>query len=204
MVDERLADLRAATEECLGALALDCREAHGELTLGVEPGSLPEALVRLREGQALRMTTLVDICGVDFPDREPRFEVVYHLLSMEQVSRLRLKLAVAEGESVPSAVEVHPSANWYEREVFDMYGIEFTGHPDMRRLLTDYGFRGHPLRKDFPLTGFVELRYDEARQRVAYEPVQLTQAYRDFEFLSPWEGAAAARHALPGEGDETE
>ncbi len=199
MVDRRLDDLRAAAMQCLGELALQISEAHGELTISVAPAGIVRVLVGLRDDPALRMTTLIDVCGVDYPGREPRFEVVYHLLSISYTSRLRLKAAVPEGETLPSAVDAHPSAEWYEREVFDMYGIEFAGHPDLRRILTDYGFQGHPLRKDFPLTGFVELRYDETRGRVAYEPVRLVQAYRDYDFLSPWEGAAAVRDAGDGE-----
>lgn len=202
MADERLADLRAAAEACLGGRLAAIEEFRGELTLEAAPSDMPAALAALRDDPELQMTTLVDLCGVDYPSRVPRFDIVYHLLSMRQVARLRLRTKIGEGEPMPSAVKVHPSANWFEREVFDMYGVEFEGHPDLRRILTDYGFEGHPLRKDFPLTGFVEVRYDETRQRVAYEPVRLTQAYRSFEFLSPWEGAAASREALEREGGE--
>ena len=195
MAVEPLADLRDGVEACLGKRVLDAATARGELTVRVHPAEVADCLLALRDDSELGMTLLIDICGVDWPTREPRFDVVYHLLSLSEVGRLRLKVQVGEDEPVPSAVGVFPAANWYEREVFDMYGIEFSGHPDLRRILTDYGFRGHPLRKDFPLTGFVELRYDEARKRVAYEPVRLTQAYRDFDFLSPWEGASAVRHS---------
>lgn len=194
-----LDETRVAVERCLDGQSVEFTEARGELTAIIEPGSVVGALTVLRDDSALLMSTLVDICGVDYPGREPRFDVVYHLLSMPFAARLRLKLRVDEGQTVPSVTGVHPSADWYEREVFDMYGIEFEGHPDLRRILTDYGFQGHPLRKDFPLTGFVELRYDESRQRVAYEPVRLVQSYRDFEFLSPWEGAEVVRQAAAEE-----
>ncbi len=195
MAVEPLADLRDGVEACLGKRVLTAETARKELTVQVDSGEVADCLQALRDDSELGMTLLIDICGVDWPARVPRFDVVYHLLSLSEVGRLRLKIQVGEDESVPSVVGVFPAANWYEREVFDMYGIEFEGHPDLRRILTDYGFRGHPLRKDFPLTGFVELRYDEERKRVAYEPVRLTQAYRDFDFLSPWEGANAVRHS---------
>ncbi len=142
----------------------------------------------------------MDICGVDYPDREKRFEVVYHLLSMRQNHRIRISVPVAEDEIVPSCIELYPAADWFEREVFDMYGVMFSGHPDLRRILTDYGFRGHPLRKDFPTTGYIEVRYDEEQKRVVYEPVKLTQDYRQFDFMSPWEGA---EYILPGDEKES-
>ena len=195
MATDHLADLRESVESCLAGRMLGTETALGELTVRVQPCDTAACLEALRDDSELGMSVLIDICGVDWPAREPRFDVVYHLLSMSEIARLRLKIEVGENQPVPSATGVFPAANWYEREVFDMYGIEFEGHPDMRRILTDYGFRGHPLRKDFPLTGFVELRYDEARKRVAYEPVRLTQAYREFDFLSPWEGANAVRQA---------
>jgi NADH-quinone oxidoreductase subunit C len=141
-------------------------------------------------------TVLIDICGVDWPQRAKRFDVVYHFLSLKQNARVRLKVQVAEDETVPSIVSIHPAAGWFERETFDMYGIVFDGNPDMRRLLTDYGFSGYPLRKDFPLTGYVELRYDDELKRVVYRPVKLVQEFRDFDFMSPWEGAP---HILPGD-----
>ncbi len=139
---------------------------------------------------------LVDLCGVDWPQRAKRFDVVYHLLSLTNNQRIRVKAMVGEGEAVPSCVRVYPAANWFEREAFDMYGIAFDEHPDLRRILTDYGFSGNPLRKDFPLTGYVELRYDDELKRVVYQPVQLVQEFRDFDFMSPWEGAP---HILPGD-----
>lgn len=170
--------------------------SYGELNVEVQPAHLVGFLEFLKSDGACRFGLLVDITAVDYPEREKRFDVVYHLLSMQQNQRLRVKVALAEDEICPSAVGVHPSANWYERETFDMFGILFSGHPDLRRLLTDYGFRGHPLRKDFPTTGYVEVRYDEVQKRVVYEPVKLTQEYRQFDFMSPWEGA---QYILPGD-----
>jgi NADH-quinone oxidoreductase subunit C len=170
--------------------------AQGELTLHVPLTGLVALLDFLKTDQRCRFSTLVDITAIDHPDRAPRFDLVYHLLSMYQNHRIRLKLAVAETDMIPSIIAVHPSANWFEREVFDMFGLLFSGHPDLRRILTDYGFRGHPLRKDFPTTGYTEVRYDEARKRVVYEPVSLVQEYRQFDFMSPWEGA---EYILPGD-----
>ncbi len=175
---------------------IDAVEAFGELTLTVTLASLP-ALVRfLKSDETCKFSSLVDITAVDYPARRARFDVVYHFLSMYRNQRIRLKAAVRDDEMVPSIVAEHPSANWFEREVFDMFGILFSGHPDLRRILTDYGFRGHPLRKDFPTTGYVEVRYDEAAKRVVYEPVKLVQDYRQFDFMSPWEGA---HYILPGD-----
>lgn len=170
--------------------------AHGELTVEVAPTHLVAFVDFLRSDANCKFSSLVDITAVDHPERPQRFDVVYHLLSMYQNQRIRLKLAVREDEMVPSLIGVHPSADWFEREVFDMFGILFSGHPDLRRILTDYGFRGHPLRKDFPTTGYVEVRYDEAEKRVVYEPVKLVQDYRQFDFMSPWEGA---QYILPGD-----
>lgn len=172
------------------------RITYDELTLVSDAGSIIELLKFLQGNAACQFTTLVDICGVDYPDREKRFEVVYHLLSMRQNHRIRISVPVAEDEIVPSCIELYPAADWFEREVFDMYGVMFSGHPDLRRILTDYGFRGHPLRKDFPTTGYIEVRYDEEQKRVVYEPVKLTQDYRQFDFMSPWEGA---EYILPGD-----
>ena len=157
---------------------------------------LSAADVTTRDDPACRFSTLVDITAIDHPERAQRFDVVYHFLSMYRNHRIRVKVKVAEDEMVPSLVDLHPSANWFEREVFDMFGILFSGHPDLRRLLTDYGFRGYPLRKDFPTTGYTEVRYDEALKRVVYEPVKLVQEYRQFDFMSPWEGA---EYILPGD-----
>ncbi len=167
---------------------LDHHVSNGELVVMTEPNSILPLLTFLREDERCQFTTLSDLCGVDYPTRPKRFEVVYNLLSIVKNCRIRLKLSVDENTPVPSAVEIHPSANWYEREVWDMYGVVFSGHPDLRRILTDYGFEGHPQRRDFPLTGYVELRYDEDKKRVVYEPVKLNQAYRSFDNLSPWEG----------------
>ena len=170
--------------------------AFGELTVVANLANL-EALVEfLRDDASCRFSTLVDITAVDHPERAQRFDVVYHFLSMYRNQRIRVKLAVREEEMVPSITDLHPSANWFEREVFDMFGILFSGHPDLRRILTDYGFRGYPLRKDFPTTGYTEVRYDEALKRVVYEPVKLVQEYRQFDFMSPWEGAD---YILPGD-----
>jgi NADH-quinone oxidoreductase subunit C len=171
----------------------------GELILTATPAAIADLLGFLRDDRGAEFTTLIDITAIDWPERESRFEVVYHLLSMRQNQRLRVKIAVREDGIVPSVSEVYPAATWFEREVFDMYGVMFSGHPDLRRILTDYGFTGHPLRKDFPTTGYVEVRYDEAEKRVVYEPVKLVQEYRQFDFMSPWEGA---EHILPREGKE--
>ena len=168
--------------------------AHGELTLNVRAEQIVTVLTFLRDDARCKFTTLIDICGVDYPDRPKRFEVVYHLLSMQLNQRIRLRAETDEEAAVPSVAGVHPCADWFEREAFDMYGILFSGHPDLRRLLTDYGFQGFPLRKEFPMTGHVEVRYDPEQQRVVYEPVKLTQAFRNFDFLSPWEGMT-----LPGD-----
>jgi NADH-quinone oxidoreductase subunit C len=170
--------------------------AHGELTMTVTLSSLESFVEFLRDDSNAKFSTLVDITAVDRPEREARFDVVYHFLSMYRNHRIRVKAAVREDEMVPSLIGVHPSANWFEREVFDMFGILFSGHPDLRRILTDYGFRGYPLRKDFPTTGYTEVRYDEAQKRVVYEPVKLVQEYRQFDFMSPWEGA---EYILPGD-----
>jgi NADH-quinone oxidoreductase subunit C len=170
--------------------------AHGELTLTVSLQYLQGLVEFLRDDATCRFTSLVDITAIDHPERAARFDVVYHFLSMYQNQRIRLKVAVRSEDMVPSIHDLHPSANWFEREVFDMFGILFSGHPDLRRILTDYGFRGHPLRKDFPTTGYTEVRYDEALKRVVYEPVKLVQEYRQFDFMSPWEGA---QYVLPGD-----
>jgi NADH-quinone oxidoreductase subunit C len=175
---------------------LDSAVAFGELTLTVDAARIVPFVEFLRTDQNCRFSTLIDITAVDWPERPARFDVVWHFLSMYRNHRIRLKAAVAEDAIVPSITGVHPSANWFEREVFDMFGILFSGHPDLRRILTDYGFRGYPLRKDFPTTGYTEVRYDEVLKRVVYEPVKLVQEYRQFDFLSPWEGA---KYVLPGD-----
>ncbi|OAN72975.1 NADH-quinone oxidoreductase subunit C [Rhodobacteraceae bacterium EhC02] len=170
--------------------------SHGELNVDVAPSNIEDFVEFLKADRNCRFSSLVDITAVDYPGREKRFDVVYHFLSMYRNQRIRLRVAVRADEMVHSITNVHPSANWFEREVFDMFGILFTGHPDLRRILTDYGFRGHPLRKDFPTTGYTEVRYDEAQKRVVYEPVKLVQEYRQFDFMSPWEGA---QYILPGD-----
>ena len=195
-MDTALDELREtiALRQERALLATEIR--YGELNLTVPPEMIPQFVAYLRTDSSCRFTTLIDITAVDWPAREKRFDVVYHFLSMHLNQRVRVKAEVREDELVPSIVGEFPSADWYEREVFDMYGILFSGHPDLRRILTDYGFRGHPLRKDFPTTGYVELRYDEEQKRVVYEPVKLTQEYRLFDFMSPWEGA---EYILPGD-----
>ena len=175
---------------------LDASVDHDELTLRIAPSSVVSFLDFIKQDPTCKFSTLVDITAVDHPDRPSRFEVVYHLLSMYQNQRIRVKLDAREDQLVASVTEVFPSANWFEREVFDLFGIIFSGHPDLRRILTDYGFRGHPLRKDFPTTGYTEVRYDEVQKRVVYEPVKLVQEYRQFDFMSPWEGA---EYILPGD-----
>jgi NADH-quinone oxidoreductase subunit C len=170
--------------------------ALGELTLVVAPAEIVRVLTALRDDTQCLYEVLIDICGVDYPEREKRFDVVYHLLSPRRNQRIRVKCETDEDTAVPSAVGVFPAANWFEREAYDMYGILFSGHPDLRRILTDYGFQGYPLRKDFPLTGYVEVRYDDAQKRVVYEPVKLTQEFRSFDFMSPWEGV---EYVIPGD-----
>lgn len=167
-----------------------------ELSVNVTLNGLVEFVEFLKNDRNCRFSTLIDITAVDYPTRGQRFDVVYHFLSMYQNHRIRVRVAIREDEIVPSITGVHPSANWFEREVFDMYGVMFSGHPDLRRILTDYGFRGYPLRKDFPTTGYSEVRYDEKEKRVVYEPVSLVQEYRQFDFMSPWEGA---EYILPGD-----
>lgn len=195
-MSDALIDLSQSIASSQEDALIEASVVRGELVTTIAPSAISEFAAFLKSDANCQFTTLIDITAVDFPEREKRFEVVYHFLSMTQNQRIRVKLLVREGEIVPSISEVHPSANWFEREVFDMYGIMFSGHPDLRRILTDYGFRGHPLRKDFPTTGYVEVRYDEAEKRVVYEPVELTQEYRQFDFMSPWEGA---EYILPGD-----
>ncbi len=170
--------------------------AHHELTMTAAAADIVAVMRFLRDDEACQFCNLTDVTAVDWPSREQRFEVVYHLLSPKHNVRIRVKAAIEEGAPVPSIIAVFPGADWFERETYDLYGIVFTGHPDMRRILTDYGFEGHPLRKDFPLTGFVEVRYDDELKRVVYEPVRLAQEFRNFDFLSPWEGT---EYLLPGD-----
>ncbi len=175
---------------------IDAEVAHGELIVRIQLGSIVRVMTFLRDDSNCQFKCLMDICGVDYPEREQRFDVVYNLLSLRHNHRVRLKLATGEDTPVPSVTSVFSSAGWWEREAWDLFGIYFSDHPDLRRILTDYGFEGHPMRKDFPLTGFVELRYDDEQKRVVYEPVEMPQEFRSFDFTSPWEGA---EYVLPGD-----
>lgn len=190
---DELGDLIAATRN---DVVLSAVVRLGELAIDVRCDGIVSVLTYLRDDANCQFRVLVDLCGVDYPEDAERFEVVYHLLSLTHNRRIRVRLRAAEGDVVPSVVSVFSSADWFEREAYDLYGIYFSGHPDLRRLLTDYGFEGHPLRKDFPLTGYVEVRYDDEQKRVVYEPVKLTQDFRNFDFLSPWEGLP---NRLPGD-----
>jgi NADH-quinone oxidoreductase subunit C len=193
-----LAALAAAIEN--GGLITSKTIRLGELTVETTLDKLIGLLTFLRDDRDCLFKQLVDICGADYPQRAKRFDVVYHLLSHRHNRRVRVKVATDENTPVPSAAAIFPAAPWFERETWDLYGVWFADHPDLRRILTDYGFDGHPLRKDFPLTGFVEMRYDDEQKRVVYEPVKLTQEFRRFDFLSPWEGV---RQALPGDEKAT-
>lgn len=193
---DALNQLDILLKETKGDLIVSSAMLHGELTLLTTPENLITLLVFLRDDKRCGFINFIDVCGVDWPEREKRFDVVYHLLAPHHNTRVRIKVQVGEDEQVPSATSVYPGADWFEREAWDMYGIPFTGHPDLRRILTDYGFEGHPLRKDFPTTGYVEVRYDDAAKRVIYEPVELKQEFRNFDFLSPWEGTD---YVLPGD-----
>ena len=195
--DEELAELGQRIQSASGGAVTAFAVAYGELTLEAVAHRIVDVLTHLRDDADLRFRQLIDLTCVDYPDRAKRFDVVYHLLSHAKNRRLRIKLQTDEDTAVPTIVGVHPCADWYEREAFDMFGVTFEGHPDLRRLLTDYGFTGYPLRKDFPMTGYVEVRYDEQLKRVVYEPVKLPQEFRQFDFLSPWEGD---RRQLPGQG----
>jgi len=195
-MSEALKDLGSYIQEKLTGRVQESIVAYGELTLVVEPADIVDVLTFLKNDVQCQFFCFIDICGADYPSRDKRFEVVYHLLSPRQNMRIRVKLSTDEDTPVPSAVEVFPAANWFEREVYDFYGVLFSDHPDLRRILTDYGFEGHPLRKDFPLTGFAEVHYDEEAKRVVYKPVNLRQEFRNFDFLSPWEGTD---YVLPGD-----
>jgi NADH-quinone oxidoreductase subunit C len=192
-----LKDLGEHIAQSLPGAALKAEAARGELTVTVARDQAVRALTFLRDDPRCRFEVLIDVCGADYPERAERFEVVYHLLSIAHNRRVRVKLAAGEDTPVPSVAGVYSTAAWFEREAWDLYGILFADHPDLRRILTDYGFEGHPLRKDFPLTGFVEVRYDDEQKRVVYEKVRLTQDFRTFDFLSPWEGVT--RQVLPGD-----
>jgi NADH-quinone oxidoreductase subunit C len=193
---QALRDLASHLETTRPDCILSTDISFDELTVTVTLASLLSFCDFLKTDQTCRFSSLVDITAVDHPERERRFDIVYHFLSMYQNHRLRVRAEVREDDMVPSLIPVHKSANWFEREVFDMFGLLFSGHPDLRRILTDYGFRGYPLRKDFPTTGYTEVRYDEEQKRVVYEPVKLVQEYRQFDFMSPWEGA---EYVLPGD-----
>jgi len=193
---EILEDLAHLIEERQPHAVKSCAVIRDELVVVAVRDQIVSLLRFLRGDQQCKFETLLDIAGVDYPERPERFDIVYHLLSMTLNQRIRIKLSTDEESPVPSVVEVYSAANWYEREAFDMYGVLFSGHPDMRRLLTDYGFEGYPLRKDFPLSGHVEVKYDDVEKRVVYQPLKLVQEYRNFDFLSPWEGM---QDVLPGD-----
>jgi len=198
-----MADLNQLAETIARALPGSVKSAtmaFGELNVEVAAADIVKVITWLRDDPSAEFKLVIDICGVDYPQRAKRFDVVYHLLSLSKNARIRVKAQLGENETIASISSLHPSANWFEREAFDMYGIAFDGHPDMRRILTDYGFSGFPLRKDFPLTGYVEVRYDDELKRVVYQPVQLVQEFRDFDFMSPWEGA---KYVIPGDEKAT-
>jgi NADH-quinone oxidoreductase subunit C len=194
-MNEALKELSDHIAAAMGAHILGSEIRHGELMLRVERTSIARVMKFLRDDANCQFKMLVDLCGVDWPERAERLEVVYNLLSLKQNQRIRVKVSTDEDRPVPSVTSVFSAAGWFEREAWDLYGILFSDHPDLRRILTDYGFQGHPLRKEFPLTGYVQVRYDEEQKRVVYEPVKLTQEFRSFDFLSPWEGMTT----LPGD-----
>jgi NADH-quinone oxidoreductase subunit C len=195
-MDEMLDRLGQTIKNALGGSVTGYNVAHGELTVTAKAADIVKVATFLRDDPACQFISIIDITAVDWPGREQRFDVVYHLLSPRLNQRIRVKAATDEVTPVPSLIDVFKGADWYERETFDLYGVLISGHPDMRRILTDYGFEGHPLRKDFPLTGFVEVRYDDEEKRVVYDKVKLAQEFRTFDFLSPWEGTD---YALPGD-----
>jgi NADH-quinone oxidoreductase subunit C len=195
-MDETLDRLGQTIQKALGASVTGAAVTRGELTLTVKAADIVKVARFLRDDPACLFTCMIDVTALDWPGREKRFDVVYHLLSPRINQRIRVKAEVAEGETIASLIEVYRGVDWFEREAYDLYGVLFTGHPDMRRILTDYGFEGYPLRKDFPLTGFVEVRYDDEQKRVVYDPVRLAQEFRNFDFLSPWEGTD---YVLPGD-----
>jgi len=195
-MSEALKELASYIGEAAAGLITGSEIAYGELTLSTDGAKLIDLVNFLRDDVQCGFVSFIDLCGVDYPQRADRFDVVYHLLSPRQNVRIRVKLTTDETRPVPSIIDIFPGAGWFEREAWDLYGILFSGHPDLRRILTDYGFEGHPLRKDFPVTGFVEVRYDDVAKRVVYEPVELKQELRSFDFLSPWEGTD---YVLPGD-----
>lgn len=193
---EALTELGERIATSKGDAVLGHEVAYGELTVRIAREAIFDVVSWLVDDPTLGFVNIVDVCGVDYPERENRFDVVYHLTSPSRNQRIRLKVETDEVTPVPSVTPILPGADWFEREAYDLYGILFVGHPDLRRILTDYGFDGHPLRKDFPLSGYVEVRYDDEMKRVVYEPVRLPQEFRDFDFLSPWEGT---EYVLPGD-----
>jgi NADH-quinone oxidoreductase subunit C len=195
--NEALTELGERIQAAAGPTVSGFTVAHGELNVMADARGVVGLLTLLRDGEGFAFQQLIDLCGADYPDRPKRFDVVYHLLSLTKNRRVRIKVQAAEDDAVPTVTGVYPCADWYEREAFDLFGIAFDGHPDLRRLLTDYGFQGHPLRKDFPMTGYVEVRYDDEQKRVVYEPVKIVE-FRNFDFLSPWEGAQGT-YVLPGD-----
>lgn len=199
-MDESLKDLNDFLLSNYSEDIISSNIEHDHLSICIVFSSIESITSILKLNNICKFRTLIDITAIDFPSEEKRFTLVYHYLSMQQNIRIRLKSSIKEGQIVPSITKLFPAANWFEREVFDMFGIMFTGHPDMRRILTDYGFRGHPLRKDFPTSGYTEVRYDDAEKRVVYEPVKLVQEYRNFDFMSPWEGA---EYILPDDGGDS-
>jgi NADH-quinone oxidoreductase subunit C len=198
---ENLLDLLSFVELKIKDTIVRSEIINNELSIVINPASIVKFIEFLMVDNECQFSTLIDITAVDYPEKTKRFTIVYHFLSMVQNQRIRISANISEGEVVPSIIALHPSANWFEREVFDMYGIFFSGHPDLRRLLTDYGFTGHPLRKDFPTSGYLEVRYDEVKKQVVYEPTKLTQEYRQFDFLSPWEGAKQIKEETDNESD---
>jgi NADH-quinone oxidoreductase subunit C len=188
--------METLSQHIIAKLGVECSIAFGELTVHADAANINSVLTFLRDDVDCRFVNFIDLTAADYPEREKRFDVVYHLLSPYKNTRMRVKVQAGEGDVVPSAIPSFKGADWFEREVYDLYGIVFSGHPDLRRILTDYGFQGHPLRKDFPTTGYVEVRYDDEQKRVVYEPVKLVQEFRQFDYLSPWEGA---NYVLPGD-----
>jgi len=198
---ENLVDLLSFLELKIKDKIVRSEIVNNELSIVINPASIIKFVEFLMVDNECQFSTLIDVTAIDYPEKQKRFTIVYHFLSMVQNQRIRISANISEGEVVPSIIALHPSANWFEREVFDMYGIFFSGHPDLRRLLTDYGFTGHPLRKDFPTSGYLEVRYDEVKKQVVYEPTKLTQEYRQFDFLSPWEGAQQIKEETDNESD---
>jgi NADH-quinone oxidoreductase subunit C len=198
---QNLSELLAFIELKIKDKIVQSEIINNELSIVVNSASIIKFIEFLMVDNECQFSTLIDITAVDYPEKLKRFTIVYHFLSMVQNQRIRISAHIFEDEVVPSIIALHPSANWFEREVFDMYGIFFSGHPDLRRLLTDYGFTGHPLRKDFPTSGYLEVRYDEVKKQVVYEPTKLTQEYRQFDFLSPWEGAQQIKEETDNDAD---